>query len=326
MNKEELLNELSTRIKAGDISREELMSHLNFPTVVQSENTEGKETLFSVTKVLYVLGAVIVIIGISIFVHQIWGSLGSFWRILVTLGLGLLITASGSIIINSKADKNLGATFHFIGGLLIPGGAVVTLVELSTGAYHPWIVVITFGVIFAFYLLLNAVHKSTVLTFFAIANGTALVYLTVSALIGETSDSSFRILDIYKYLTMAMGVSYILLCYAFRDKWSKKLIWILNFIGIIAFLGTAFSQVFDSITWQILYFLFVIGGLFLSVYLKNGGVLIISTLFLLAHVSYITSEYFGHSMGWPVSLVILGFLFILFGYISISINKKYIAN
>lgn len=326
MNKEELLQELSAKISAGEISREEVATRFSFapttPTAVLTEDAEVS-TPFSVTKMLYVLGAAIVVIGILIFVSQVWEAIGSFGHILVTLGLGLLITAIGSMLLKSKPEDNIGTVFHFIGGMLIPGGAVVTLSELKVDFASLWPVAITFGVIFAFYLLLSSVHKNAILTFFAIANGTAFVYLVVSAIVDSPV---YRHGDLYAYLTMVIGASYLLLARAFRDGRNKKLIGALYFFGITGFLGAAFSQVFDSVPWQMLYFLIVIGGLFLAVYVRNRSILVMSTLFLIAHVSYITGEYFADSLGWPISLVILGFVFIGLGYISVNINKKYIVN
>ena len=327
MNKEELLQEISNKISTGEISREEAISRFGFAPPVQSEvkaENLKNSTPFSVTKMLYVLGAAIVVIGIVIFVHQIWYDIGSFGRILVTLGLGFLITAIGSMLLKNKPEDTIGTVFHFIGGMLIPGGAVVTLSELNLDS-GDWTIAITFGVIFAFYLLLNAVHKNAILTFFAIANGTATVYLILNAVVGGPFEGRFE-RDIYQYTTMAMGASYLLLAHAFRDGWNKKLIGALYFFGITGFLGAAFSQVFDSVPWQMLYFLIVIGGLALSVYMRSRSILVMSTLFLIGHVSYITSEYFANSLGWPISLVILGFVFIGLGYVSININKKYIAN
>lgn len=328
MNKEELLQEISNKISTGEISREEAISRFGFAptpqTAITAESSKSS-TPFSVTKMLYVLGAAIVVIGIVIFVHQIWYDIGSFGRILVTLGLGFLITAIGSMLLKNKPEDTIGTVFHFMGGMLIPGGAVVTLSELNLDG-SDWTIAITFGVIFAFYLLLNSIHKNAILTFFAIANATATVYLVLNAVVGDPFEGWFGIKDIYQYTTMAMGASYLLLAHAFRDGWNKKLIGVLCFFGITGFLGAAFSQVFDSVPWQMLYFIIVIGGLALSVYMRSRSVLAMSTLFLIAHVSYITSEYFANSLGWPISLVILGFVFIGLGYISININKKYIAN
>lgn len=285
-------------------------------------NTEvsqpGTSMHFSVTKMLYVLGAAIVVIGVGFFVAQIWDDIGAFGRVFVTLGLGLIFAAFGSVLLKQKPEEYIGVVFHAIGGLLIPGGALVTLSELSTGVDHPWAVAITFGLVFAFYVLLNFVHKSAILTFFAIANGTAFIYLFVNAMV-ENPDE-----DLYAYLTMVIGASYLLFAHAFRDGWNKKLIGTLYFFGITGILGAAFSQVFNSVPWQLLYFLIVLGGLFLSVYMRSRSILIMSILFLIAHVSYITGEHFANSVGWPMSLIILGLVFIGLGYASITINKKYI--
>lgn len=323
MNKKELLQELFAKVSVGEISREEVMGRLNFAPTTERESEEGakKFSHFSVTNMLYVLGAAIVIIGIVFFTAQIWGDIGSFGRISVTLGLGLLITAIGSVLLKQKPEDYIGPIFHFIGGMLIPGGAIVTLSELDVDFVSLWPVTITFGVIFAFYLLLNAIHKHAILTFFAIANGTAFIYLLVEAIV---EGPYYRHEDLYAYLTMVIGASYLLLAYAFRDGWNKKLIGALYFFGIAGFLGAAFSRVFDSVPWQMIYFLIVLGGLFLSVYMKSRIILVMSTIFLIAHVSYITREYFADSLGWPISLVILGFVFIGLGYASIAINKKYI--
>jgi len=324
MDKKILLEELSKKIDDGEISREEVMNQLSITSTVQEEGNKSVKKLlhFSVTKTLYALGAVIVIIGIIIFIAQIWDDIGSLSRILITLGLGLLITAIGSVLLKQKKENNItGMIFHFIGGLLIPGGAMVTLSELNVDMASLWPVAITFGVIFVFYLLLNTIHKHAILTFFTIANGTVFIYTLVEAIIGGPF---YRHQDLYAYLTMIISISYLVLARAFCGSWNKRLVGVLYFLGVGGFLGAAFSQVFDSIIWESLYFLIILGFFFLSVHLKSQIILAMNTIFLIIYVSYITSEYFADSIGWPISLVILGFIFIGLGYISITVNKKYI--
>lgn len=322
MNKEELLQELLAKIATGEISRSEVVNRLDIPVSRSSVATGEKHaTMFSVTKMLYVLGAAIVVIGIVIFVSQIWEDIGSFGRIGVTLGLGALFSLIGSMLLKQKPEDGIGSIFHCMGGVLIPSGAFVTLSELHVDLSSVWPVAITFGVIFAFYLLLNTAHKSPVLTFFSIANGTVFVYLLVEAIV---SGELYFYDDLYAYLTMVIGASYLLLAEGFRNGWNSKLSGALTLFGITGFLGAAFSQVFDSVPWQLFYFVLVLGGVFLSVYMRSRSILVMSTLFLVAHVSYITSEYFADSLGWPISLVVLGFIFIGLGYVSIAINKRYI--
>ena len=326
MDKEQLLQELSAKIASGEMGRDEIVQRLGLSQLTQSPHyasvEKEKNHHLSVTKTLYVLGAGVVVIGVLIFIAQVWNDMGSFGHIFITLGLGLLITLLGSMLLKQKPETSLGTVFHFIGGMLIPGGAIVTLDEMNLDT--DWLIALIFVGIFVFYLFLNTVHKNAILTFFSIANGTAAIYLILNAMIGGPFSGFFEIKSIYEYLTMVIGIAYMSLAYSFKNGWNSKLIGVLNFFGVTGLLGAAFIQVFDSGIWELLYFVVVFGALFLSVYMKSRVILIISTLFLTAHVTYITSEYFADSLGWPVALVLLGFMFIGLGYASITINKKYI--
>jgi uncharacterized membrane protein len=172
----------------------------NTTTSAQSANEKPR---FSLTKILYILGGSITLLGILFFVAQIWDDIGAFGRITVTLIFGLIMALIGSMFLKTRPESHLGQVFHTIGGLLIPGGALVTLEELSTGVDQIWPVTAIFGVIFLFYLLLNLYHKSVILTVFAVANGTAFIYLLVEAII----DGPFYLHDnVYEYLTMVVGL------------------------------------------------------------------------------------------------------------------------
>lgn len=445
MDKEQLLQVLSTKISSGEITYDEMMSRFNLtavktevPITTSTTPTIKASSHFSVTNMLYVLGAVIVVVGIVLFTYQIWEDIGALGRISVTLGLGIMITAIGSILYKNIANNTLATVFHFIGGMLIPGGALVALYEYNSTQFLPWPTALTFGCIFVFYIVLNLIHKNPILTFFTTANGTAFLYLTVHAITDGRLDnytnlyayltiiigacyillaSSFKNtwnekltpvfyffgfvgvqiaaisqyansfgyysnhsvwpatlsfglifafylfinsklkntaltlltiangtlfiyafvsaivistghsgINIYKYITMIIGLSYLLLARSFAGGWNSRLIEILNLVGTLGFLGAAFSKIFGSLPWQLFFLILVIGGFAFSVYVRSRAILVLSTLFLLSYVSYITSEYFADSIGWPVSLVILGFIFIALGYTSISINKKYIKN
>lgn len=325
MNKEELLQELSSKINSGEISREEVEGELGFNNQINQSTSpkisEKKRSHFSLTKLLYVIGAIIVIIGLIIFVNQIWDDIGAFGRIIITLGLGLIFAITGSVLLKQKPKDHVGTIFHIIGGVLIPGGAVVTLNEVNPNIQHLWALTITFGVIFAFYMLLSYIHKNAILTFFAIGNGTAFIYLLFESIV---DGRFYQHGDLYAYLTMVIGASYLLLTHAFKDTYNKYLSPILYLFGTAGILGAGFSQVFGSLPWQLFYFVLVLGGIVLSIYLKSKSILVVSTLFLIFHISYITGKYFANSLGWPISLILLGFVFIGLGYASITINKKYI--
>ncbi|MEZ4104164.1 MAG: hypothetical protein R3B60_02665 [Candidatus Paceibacterota bacterium] len=320
MQKEELFYELKEKLNSGEITSQEILTSLDLPTSNTQESSSHKSS-FSVTKMLYILGSVVAVIGLVIFVVQIWDDLGSFGHIFVTLGLGLLFTGLGSMLLNQKPNDHIGPIFHFIGGVLIPSGSLVLLDEMNIDLTSVWPVVFAFGTIFIFYLLLNQYHKHAVLTFFAIANGTTFIYLLAEAIL---DGPFYKHDDFYAYLTMAVGASYLLLAHSFKDTWNKKLLVLLYFFGSTGLLGAAFTRVYDSGFWELFYFLLVFAVLYLSVYMKSTSILAVGTFFLIAHFTYITDQYFSDSLGWPISLVILGFIFIGLAYASVNINKKFI--
>jgi Predicted membrane protein (DUF2157) len=326
MNKEQLLQELYNKIENGEIDRQDVINKLDLgvPSQIDSVRKESKKTSgSSVTTMLYSLGAIIVILGIVIFVYQIWGDIGSSVRILITLGLGLIITALGSALLKSNPNENIGSIFHVIGGVLIPGGAMVLLTEFNIIHNTNLPIVITFAIISIFYYVLNLAHKNAILTFFSIVNTTAFIYLLVEYMIDNSYYYNHG--DVFAYLTMATGLSYIFLAHTFRNGWNKDLVESLCFFGITGLLGAAFSRVFDSALWQTLYFIIIFASFYLAVLMKNKSILAVGTIFLIVHISYITGKYFANSIGWPVTLVVLGFIFIGLGYTSINISKKYIA-
>jgi MFS family permease len=323
MHKEEILQQLSLKVRSGEINQEDIRRCFS----LSSEPTSGpkpsrKISHLSIAKGLYALGVVIAIIGILIFIGQIWVAIGPWGRVIVTLGFGFLMAVLGSIMMKQKPDNYIGSVFHLIGGILIPPGALILLYEFGVMGPTLWPVIITVGIIFLFYFLLSIIHKSSVTTFFAIANGTALVYLLIQEIL--MSPLATQAFDYYAYLTMVVGVSYLLLAQSFRQTWNKNLIGILYFFGSAGFLGGAFSQVFDSFIWQGLFFLIVIGFLFLAGLIKSRAILLVSALFLIAHLSYITGKYFADSLGWPIALVVLGLLFVGLGYVAFNIHQKYI--
>ena len=314
MTNQELLQELSVKVESGEITLGQVMEQLK----------TRKSSRFSLTKLLYLIGGLIATLGIIFFVGQIWEDLGSGGRIFITLILGLILAGIGSSLLKTKPETHLGSVFHGIAGFLIPGGALVTLYELGTYTGSVWPFVMVFGVIFLFYLLLNLYHQNVVLTLFGLGNGTAFIYLLVEAMV---SGSASQHEVVYAYLTMVIGLSYLLLAYTFRTGWNRPLVGILNFLGSLAFFGAAFNRVIESElhVWEIVFFLLTIGGIYLAISLvRSRAVLLVSTLFLIAHFIYITFEYFGDSVSWPILLVILGFIFIALGYFSLSLNRKYL--
>lgn len=327
MHKDDILQELLNMLATGEITRQEVVSALDSRGIdgrgVEEVGHKKKHRHLSPTKILYGIGALIVILGIVFFVAQIWWNIGVLGRVAVTLGLGIMFAISGSLLIHTRPDNQIGKVFHAIGGLLMPGGAVVLLLELFDYDMSLWKLAAAFSVLFVFYLVLGFAQKKEVLTFFTIANGTSALYFIVLAML-EGSFTAYSE-EIITYLTMMVGFVYMLLAHGFRNTWNRQLSGVLYFFGSAGFYIAAFTQVFDSKLWEVCFFVLALVGVVLSVKLRSKAVLVVSTLALVGHIIYITSEYFADSLGWPISLVILGFVIIGLGYGSVTLSKKFIA-
>jgi hypothetical protein len=324
ISKQDLLDELASRLESGVISDAEVSALLQ----QSADTTDSMPTpagpiarlpSLSIMRLLYVIGAIFITLGVLYLVSQIWDDLGTTGRIFITLGLGLLFAGTGSYFMLQDPTRGLGTVFHGIGGCIIPGGALVTLDEMGVDFDSTWPITLTIAMVFVFYSALTLVHRRVILTFWVFANGTALVYLLMDSLLPTASGEH------YDYLTMTIGISYLICAHLFRSDWNERLTPLLNFFGAIGFYGAAFSQVPDRVVMEMLFPILAFGGLALSVaILQSRLVLVISNLAIIAYIIYFTAEYFADSIGWPVALILLGFIIIGIGYFSINLNRKYL--
>lgn len=319
MNKKELLNQLQKSINSGDVTKEEIINELSIHSKFDQSNTKDG---FQITKVLYILGGIVVVVGIILLISQVWGQLGSFGRVGITFGVGVCFNILSLFLLKDGANKSMGAVYSCIGGLLIPIGLFVLINEFQAGGV---LRMASFVAVAVSYAVLSRVYKYFTLSLFAVVHATVAIYLLLYHVNEVVLGEVYGLNTSYNYLTILVGISYLLLSLVFAKDWNSKLVPLLNFFGVTAFLGGAFSLVFNSPMWQLTFVAMLIASFILSVHMKSKAILIVSNAFVVFFISYISSEYFASSvLGWPLTLVILGSLFIGLGYGSVLINKKYI--
>lgn len=331
LSNDQLLDELQRRLEDNELDRSEVQALLDsIPgediVPVSASGSADRETVsrtafpeFSLTRLLYIVGGLLVVLGIVYFMSQLWSDLSATLRILITLGTGLVFAGAGSLFLVQEPEKELGNVFHAIGGCLVPGGALVTLDEMFPNVSTTGPVAVTVGLVSLFYLALVIYHRRVVVNFFAFATGTAFLYLLSDSLLPSVGP------DYYAYLTMMIGTSYVLYGVAFTGGWNDRLIPLLYFFGPAGFYGAAYSRLANTQLMELLFPFLAFGGLALSVVtLKSRIALTISTLAVISYVIYLTREYFADSIGWPVALIILGFIVIGLGYLSVNLNRRYL--
>ncbi len=320
MDKQTLLQQLERALREG------LVTPADLRTLMET-NEPHPSRAFSISSVLYYIGGGIAFLGIGIFVGQQWTDLSAFLRIVLTLGSGLAFFATAVILESTKRLDRVPDAFHFLAGLLIPGGVFVTLNELGFhgGDFGPGIIFTAFVLL---YLLAYRFIERNLLVAFAVLYGTFAFFLLSNALMGSTP-----IIDRGDYLAyrfVALGVSYLFLGYAFDGTVRKVLSPFLYGFGTLAVLGGAFAlqgwAPTQSIFWEVLSPGLVFGTMFLAIHFRSRIMLFLGALFLIGDIFKITQEYFRDSLSWPLMLMLAGFLLIGVGYATFYLNRKYMKN
>lgn len=317
MKKAELLSALQNGLTDGTITKHDVQKLLQ--ARVQHQGSWN----FSISNALYAIGALVVIVGLVALVAQIWDDLGTIARIGVTFVLALVFSGIGSMLfIQSK--QTLGAVFHIIGGALLPLGIIVLFDETLSSQASIWLYVTAYACTTGLYLILTFFHKHAILTLLSIIHATTLLYITTNALLQNISGYSYDDI-VFTYLTMVIGVSYLLLAQQFTNTWNRGLLRILHFFGANFVIWSAFLRLTDDGgAWLILFVPLVGLGMYIANIRKSIGIQVVSTIGLLAYLTYITSEYFANSIGWPVSLIVLGFVCIGVAYGSVLYTKQWV--
>ncbi|MDD4628908.1 MAG: hypothetical protein PHE68_06015 [Candidatus Peribacteraceae bacterium] len=323
MDKHELLRQISDLAGRNLLTEEEVLG------AVRRRAAKGPRGLEHVklTEVLYYLGGFIIILGIVILLGQNWELLNSFTRILVTLGSGVAAYIVGILFQQKDYSQKLTIPFFFLSAVILPIGLFVTFNEAGIQTDDAGINTVISGILLATFLASYFLLKRTIFLLFSIIFGTWLFFAFTSFLFGGNPALGWRF---YAYRVLATGLTFILLGHSFRTmKRESALTGLLFGFGIFGFLGAALAlggwTPEQSMIWELVFPGIVFAVIFLSIPLKSKSFLIIGALYLMAYIIKITSEYFSQSFGWPLSLVILGFLLIGIGFLSFHLNRKYLS-
>jgi len=322
MTKETLLADIRSALTTGVISNNDLLNILGTEAKLPKKETEGGQS--KIALILYYIGGLVMFLGIAFFIGQEWGTMGSAMRIVVTLGFGLLFFVAGSILVQRRAVLGISDAFQLIAGLLIPSGVFVTLYELGyrDGSYGKSLIFLALALLwFVAYLY----QKRVIVALFSIIFGSISYILFTATFLAKLS--SFPTWDPFSYLLAGLGLSYLMLGYALKDRYLGSLSGPLYFFGTPIVLGTAMAlQGYapdQRVFWELVYPVLLFGGLYLSVYLRSRAVLVFTSLFLIGYVVKIMFEYFEDKLSGPLLFIGAGMIIMATGYLTIFLNRKY---
>lgn len=324
MDKQSLIENLQSSIKAGTFTKEELLAV--YEKAIQTDTGETMLRQSKISNVLYFIGGTIVFLGICIFVGSNWSSLSDLTKILATLGSSVAVYAMAALLSRYENFDKVAEALYFISGLVAPWGIMTTMhvAKVDTGAVSTHTIIA--GILFTVYLLSYFMDRRNVFFIFSTIFGTWLFFCLTTLMV---NGRPFEDWDFIKYRWLAAGLTHMILGYALVNTDRKVMTPWLYGVGVVEFLTAAIClggpAPSHNPIWEILFPGFVFGILFLSVYLRSRAFLVFGTIYLMAYILKITDEYFRSGFGWALSLIFMGFALIAIGYGAFYLNKKYIS-
>lgn len=256
--------------------------------------------------------------------RQNWSTLGFSTKIIATLGLGVVAYLVGALLYHKNRTLKVSLAFFLIFSLITPMGLWVLLDYLGVEANSHGAQSIISGIMFAAcFISLMAFNKNIFLAF-CIIFATWFFFDITSFLISNRY--FFNAHEFYKYRILLLGVAYMFLGYAFsqddRRPFSEVLYGVGSSCFLVAALTLGYAKHPSNLFWEIIYPVLTFVLLGLSARFKSQMLLVCSVFFLMVYIFKMTAEYFSKSLGWPLSLVIVGFAMIGVAYLAVSINKK----
>jgi len=162
---------------------------------------------------------------------------------------------------------------------------------------------------------------------FALENSSQRVLAGLALLIGVCwfNGGVFDIVAMYvaaNWASVVVGICIMSAAYGlYRFGRYSRLTSLGNFIGSILVYSGLFNLVqYTSV--EIIYLGATVFMLYVSVKLHSRVLLITTSLAMLSFIGYFSAQYFSNSLGWPVTLVLMGVFFLSIGITAINLGKK----
>jgi hypothetical protein len=329
MNKEEIIKQIKDSVQEGIITKKDLVEACD--SVLSKENKASVIHHPRISNILYYIGGIIVCLGIAIFIGQNWSYLNDISKVSATLGASVAAYIVGVLFSRYERLDHVSQAFYFISGLVAPVGMYVTWDLAGFEVGLPGVQSLMAGILFIAYLLSFLLFRKTIFLIFSIIFGTWLYFSVTGHLVSE--NINFNTSRVFGYRIIAASLTYLCLGY-YLDKKGETVMetlskWLYS-IGVFVFLGTALSlggwSPYQNIFWELIFPALAFGVIFLSINFKNRSFLLFGTGYLMLYLMKITGEYFSMGLGWPLSLILLGFVLMGVGYLTFYLNKKYISS
>jgi hypothetical protein len=321
VDKVTLLEEVRDLAAAGELTEAEVIAAVRGAADRRAAEIAARSGRYS--KLLYFVGGGVIFIGIVAFLAQVWDELGSVMHVVVTLGSGLAAFTAGVLLSWHGRLGAAGPAFFLIAALVLPLGMAVALDEAGLDPERLGLQSLMALLLLASFLAVYRFFRSSSLLVYAIVYATWAFFAVTGFVAG--SDPRFAGREFFEYRTLAVGLAFMALGWAFSATERDGLSGPLYAFGSLAFLGSALAlsgwKPSQNAFWELAFPGLDFVVLYLSVHLRSKALLTFGSLFLGAYLAKITGEYFSDSMGWPLALIVLGLLLMGVGFLTYRLKR-----
>lgn len=265
-------------------------------------------------KIFSILGGVFILAGISSYISMFWGDMNSAMRVIITLGSGFVAYLLSVIFFRNSRYPAAVAPLMLFAALLECGGLFVMIAEYFNNHTDNWRLacLIVFGLMLLQQGLTFASMRIHIMLFTSLWFGCSFFAI------------AFDMMGIMEnWNAILIGVSLLLIAYGLRASIYQRTLQLAYLIGSILLLSGIFD-VLRNTPFEILYLAITCFMIYVSVMANSTTLLVISVLAMLSYIGYFTAEHFVYSVGWPLSLIVLGILFFIISTGAIRLKKRYI--
>lgn len=308
MNKhQEALDQIKKIVEENNLTWTEVSQTLQI-----KEEKKSKGGMIEASEILAYIGGILIFAGLGVYTTMFWQELSSALRVGITFGSGFSCYCIAlGLSQDLKYDKATQALF-LIAAILQPAGLYVFLNEVYVNSSDVHLATLfVFGIMFLQQLAtfwqkpLNLL-LFTVLFFAMGFTYTLLDYMGINV----------------NYIGMGMGTSLFLITYSLNSMNYKPAIGFWYFMATVSFLWGAYDWLYNT-RFEVLFLGLCALTIYLSTMTKSKAILFTSTIGLLAYIGRYTMLHFVSSIGWPVSLILIGASFILLSGFALKIKRKY---
>ena len=321
-DKKQTLSDLRQLLESGEVNKDEVLGL--FPKTREQKPARK----FDIAEILYGVGGSIIFLGIIILVWQNWDQFTQAVKVLITLGSATSAYAMGFLFSTKKETVKLSPIFYLLSAALAPFGLHTLLdsqgINAATALSQSFIA----GALLTLYLLSFIAKKRYMFAGISIIFATWLYLALGNHIMGAAPIAREYKLDEWRIIIL--GASYLALANYFKRIKRATFTSYLNFFGTNAVLLGALImggwKPNQSPIWEMLYPIIVSGFIFGSTRTGSNSMLGLGTIYLMIFILKITSQYFAGAIGWPLALVISGFLLMIIGLLSVRFKQKYLKN